>query len=151
MSKKRNITSGFLWGDPSLDHASELVQEYTRKIRAISQQIRDVREKYLAANQRRIKLSSASPRNPGEHSPHEQQLWFELVNDFRSRYDERVRYLRALIPHARKLAQHVSQLITHGTNQTLFQIEFSLRVAELETAIETAQQLASSNLAFQVP
>jgi hypothetical protein len=151
MSKKRNSPSSLLLGDPTVDHASELVQEYTRKIRAISQQIRDVREKYLAANQRRIKLSSAIPGHPREDSPYEQQLWIEVVNDFRSRHDDRARYLRALLPHARKLAQHVSQLITHGTNHTIVQIELSLRVAELESAIETAQKLASSNLGFQVP
>jgi hypothetical protein len=151
MSKQRRITPHSSLGDPSLDHASALVQEYTRKLRTISQQIHDVREKYLAANQRRLKLSSASPSAPGKNSPHEQHLWFEKLNGFRSQHDECAKYLRALIPQARKLAQHVSQLITHGSNPTIVQIELSLRVAELETAIETAQASASSNLAFQVP
>jgi hypothetical protein len=150
MSKKRNTTTGILLGDPSLDHASELIQEYTKKIRAICRQIRDVREKHLAATQKRLKLPSVSPNNPRAPSPDEEHLWIEILDGFRSRHDECAKYLRAVIPHARKLAQHVSQLITHGTNQTVVQIELGLRVAELETAIATAQALASSNLAFHL-
>ena len=50
----------------------------------------------------------------------------------------------ALIPQALKLARHVSQLITHGIVQTIVKIELGLRVAELESAIETARLLTQS-------
>jgi hypothetical protein len=98
--------------------------------------------------ERRRKQSSPSPDSPDNHTPQERQLWFQVVDGFRNRHDEYTGYLRALIPQARKLAQHVSQLITHGTNETIIKIELALRVAELESAIETAQTLSASNLAF---
>lgn len=148
---KRGLKRTVPLGDPSLDHASALVQEYTRKMRATCHRIRDIRAEYYAANEKRLKLSSVGSANPRNHSPYKEQLWFETVNDFRTRHDEYVKYLRALIPQARTLAQHVSQLITHGTDRTVVKIELSLRVAELESAIDSAIELASSNLAFQVP
>ncbi|MCI0741816.1 MAG: hypothetical protein L0Y72_22510 [Gemmataceae bacterium] len=151
MSKQRNMKPNGSLGDPSLDHASALIQEYTRKLRAMSRRSRDVRKECLAANQRRLKLSSAIPNKERNHSPEEQHLWFEIMDEFRSRHDEYVTYLHALLPQAKKLAQHVSQLITHGTEQTIVQIELSLRVAELESAIEAAKASTNSNLAFQVP
>ena len=150
MSKQRRITPHSSLGDPSLDHASALAQEYTKKLRTISKQSREIREKYLAANQRRLKLSLASPSAPGKNSPEEQHLWFETLDGFRLQHDEYARYLQALMPQAKRLAQHVSQLITHGTT-TIVQIELSLRVAELESAIQAAQASASSDLGFQVP
>jgi hypothetical protein len=60
-------------------------------------------------------------------------------------------FVAGAIEHGVKLAQHVSQLITHGTSQTIVQLELSLRVAELESAIQLAQYLASSSLVFISP
>jgi hypothetical protein len=148
MSKQRKTIRHVPGVDPSLEHASALVQEYTRKLRAISRRIREVREKHLATMEKRCKRSSPNSDNPGNRTPQEQTLWFEVEQSFRSRHDEYAEYLRALVPQARQLAQHVSQLITHGTNQTIVKIELSLRVAELESAIQTAGLLSNSALAF---
>ncbi len=148
MSKQRKSIPDFLGQDPILDHASALVEEYTRKLRAITRRLRDIHTKYLIEVQERRKQSPQNTSAPVKHSPQEQQIWFEVVNGFQSQYNEYAEYLRVLIPQAAKLAQHVSQLITHGTSQTLIKIELSLRVAELESAINTAQQLAGSSLAF---
>lgn len=145
MSKQRKNLNRVLGVDPSLEHASALVQEYSGKLRTVSRRIRDVREEYLAATQRRREQPLPSPKIPVKHSAQEEHIWFEVVDGFRSRHEEFTRYLRALIPHAKRLAQHVSQLITHGTDQTIVKIELSLRVAELESAVETAQKLAASN------
>ena len=148
MSKQRKTIKQFPGVDPSLDHASSLVQEYTSKLRTVIRRIRNVRENYLAAAQERLKKSPSNKDNPVNQSPQEQQVWHQVVDGFRTRNDEYSQYVRSLIPQARRLAQHVSQLITHGTNDTIIKIELSLRVAELESAIQTAQTLSASNVAF---
>jgi len=148
MSKQSNNIRQIPGVEPSLDHASALVQEYTTKLRAISRQIRDVRDKYLAQRQKRLNQHLPKPQIPGDPSQQEQQIWFELVGGFRSRHDEYTSRLRALIPQATKLAKHVSQLITHGTEQTIVKIDLGLRAAELESAIETARTLTNSNVVF---
>jgi hypothetical protein len=148
MSKQRKSNRLFASDNPALEHAADLVEEYTRKLRAMSRRIHDIRAKYLAEVQQRRKNSQQGPTNPVTRSAQEQQLWLEEVQGFQARHDECAEYLRGLIPQAVKLAQHVSQLITHGTNQSIIQIELSLRVAELESAIRTAQTLANSPLVF---
>lgn len=139
MSKQRKTVPPAPGGDPALDRASALVQEYTGKLRAISRRIRKVRGEYLAEKQRRLEQMP-----PHQRSSPEQQLWLKVIHNFQSLHDEYVDYVRALFPQAKKLGLHVSQLITHGIDQTLDKIELSLRVAELETALETARALANS-------
>jgi hypothetical protein len=78
-------------------------------------------------------------------------MWFEMGNGFQSRFQECTEYLRTLVPQAVKLAQHVSQLITHGTDRSILQIELSLRVAELESAINTAEKLANTYINVIIP
>lgn len=148
MSKQRKSLPGFLGEDPSLEHALALVQEYTRKLRTISRRIRDIHAKYLVEAQERLKEPPPRTETPIRHSPKQQEIWVEIVNGFQSQQNECKEYLRVLIPQAVKLAQHASQLIGHGTNQTIIKIELSLRVAELESAINTARSLAGSSLIF---
>ncbi len=148
MSKQRKRISSIPGEDPVLDQASALLQEYTGKFQAIIRRIHNVREEHVAASQKRLKRLSLSTESPIEVSSQEQKIWLELVDSFRSRHDEYTRYLLGLMPQAKKLAQHVSQLITHGTNRTLSKIELSLRVAELESAIGAGTTLAASDPGF---
>jgi hypothetical protein len=151
MSKQRKRIPPILGIDAALDHASALVQEYTKKLRAISRRIRDVHEKYLAEMDGRLKQLTLNSTTPAKLSPDERQIWIAVVDGFQSLHNEYIGYLSALIPQAVKLAQHVSQLITHGTSETIVRIELSLRVAELESAIRTAQTLAATHLVFITP
>jgi hypothetical protein len=148
MSKQRKSISRLRYDDPILEHALALVEEYTRKLRAIGRRIRDNQAKYLLEAQELLKQPAKGASTPVKHSPQEQQIWFEVVNGFQSRHQECTEYLRVLVPQATKLAQHVSQLITHGTDQTIIKIELGLRVAELESAIKTSQILAANQLVF---
>lgn len=148
MSKQRKNTSRFAGDDPTLDHTSDLVEEYTRKLRTMSRRIQDIHAKYLVEVEKRRKQSQQSTATPVKRSTQEQQIWHQVWDGFQSRNQECADYLRTLIPQAVKLAQHVSQLITHGTNRSIVQIELSLRVAELESAIKTAQNLVNSPLAY---
>jgi len=150
MSKQRSVTPTGSMDDPALDHASALIVEYTGKLLAGISQIRKVRKEHLVANRMRLEQSSANSNKSDERSHYDQMLWFEAKNDFQSRHEENVRHLRAIIPQATKLAQHASQLISHAPNQTIVRIEFGLRIAELETAIESAKSLINSDLGFQV-
>ena len=148
MAKQRKTVTHAFSGSPTLEHASMLIQEYTVKLRAMCRRIRDVRNQYYSAREKRIKQSPANQHNFNNLPPQEMQLWLEILEGFRSQHDEYVKYLRSLFPQARKLAQHVSQLITHDPQQTIVKIELSLRVAELESAIETAHTLSAVNISF---
>jgi chromosome segregation ATPase len=151
MSRQRNSTPNGALGEPSLDHASALIQEYNRKLRVTSRRIHELRKEYLDANQRRLELSSQNSGKERNQSSLETTLWFQRLDEFRSRHDAYAEDVRAITPQARKLAQHVSQLISHGTDQTMVQIELGLRVAELESAIQSAKATAHSPLGFHVP
>src|SRR5262245_39687827 len=113
MSKQRSKRIVPLPGeDPSLDQASALVQEYTGKIRAMVRRIYDIRDEYLAMVQKRLKPPSPPPDISRNVAQQEQQIWIQLVDSFRTRHDQCTKYLIDLLPHATKLALHVSQLIT---------------------------------------
>jgi hypothetical protein len=152
MSKLAKRILPILGNDPVLEHSSALVQEYTRKLRGISRQLRTINKEYLAAAQKRFRQSQANLNNQGVFSAaSEQSLWRAIVEDFKSRQFEYVKYVHAIYPQARKLAQHVSQLITHGPNSTVVQIELGLRIAELESAIDSAMMSSNSDLISQAP
>jgi hypothetical protein len=138
-------------GEPAVDRALALVREYTGKLRGAIRRARDVREEYITAKRKRDdEQTSANPKHGSKDAAQEQHLWFQTVEIFRTRHEEYVGYLRTLFPQTTKLAQHVSQLITHATDKTLDKIELSLRVAELECAAEAARGLTATGVAFMV-
>lgn len=145
MSKQRRTIPQYLGVDPVLDHASGLVDEYIKKLRAASHRLRAVDSEYLAEAQRlRRRYPRSDDTSRTDVARDRQQIWFQIMQGFQSQHDEYVQYLMAIVPPAMKLAQHVSQLITHGTSESIMQIELSLRVAELESAINAAQAQATS-------
>lgn len=148
MSKQRITIGKSPSIEPSLDHALGLVQEYTRKLRVFSKRIHAIRDEYLKTLESRAREDSKGSNGAANSKVVRQQAWFEIVGSFQSRNSACAAYLRALVPPAKKLALHVSQLATHGTNETIVKLELGLRVAELESAIQAAQELFNSRLAF---
>jgi len=148
MARQRKIERRVPGVEPSVDHALVLVQEYTSKIRTIIRRMWILREKYLAMLQKRSAAPLVPQDGPSKRSHKEEMLLREVNDGFQQRHEDHARYLRALVPNATKLAQHVSQLVTHGTDQTIVKLELGLRVAELESSINSANQWASTGLFF---
>lgn len=116
--------------------ATSLMREYTKKLQKGCWRLRDFREKFLAAKEKRMQEVKDTPSN-GKL----QQIWTEKVPSFQATYNQKCTFLRNLTPPTKKLAQHISQKISHGGLVDLKKIEMSLRLAELESAISETEEM----------
>jgi hypothetical protein len=119
-----------------LDTVAPLMKEYTAKLRSASGKLRAFRDKVLLEKETRVEQFGD---NPSDNKA--RQTWQEKAMDFQSVYQQRCKQLRNLIPPTKKLAQHVSQMLSHGELDDLEKIELTLRLAELENAISEMEQM----------
>jgi hypothetical protein len=106
---------------------SALLKEYTKKLRDLSTQVRELQDRYAEAKsleeQRAIKRAEA---------------------DFNG---IRFGYFR-LFSAANDLARQASQLVEHGKLEIVARLELSLRAAEFEIALQEAQQRVNAGPEF---
>jgi hypothetical protein len=100
-----------------------LLKEYTKKLRYISTQVRELQDRYAEAKsldeQRAIKRAEAD---------------FNAI---------RFGYFR-LFSAATDLARQASQMVEHGKLETVARLDLSLRAAEFEASLQEAQQRISA-------
>ena len=100
---------------------SALLKEYTKKLRDLSAQVREVQNRYTQA----LEDHGAAPH-----------LLARAKSDF-----DAIRFgYQRLSSAANDLARQASQMVEHGKLEIITRLELSLRAAEFEAALREAQQ-----------
>jgi hypothetical protein len=102
--------------DLKTDVAIALMKEYEQKLRHHLRDLRSVKAR-----------SQRSQANQALHARYHRK-WEDILKD-----------LQPLIPHAENLARYVSGVAQHGRIEQLTRLELRLRAAEFETAIALAK------------
>ena len=115
-----------------------LMKEYSSKLRSATRELRASRERVRSIVESQVE-NTQDPQKT--QTPKVQQFWHDRASALQTLDGQLCTPLQNLVPPARKLGQHVSQMINHGGLADLEKIELSLRLAELESTISVAQEM----------